>query len=105
MIANGPVSSFTSIITNSFGYTGLNSLLFTMPAGFVSGIIELLAPLAAYKFPKRGLISSSSANMVQSWRRLCSGNSLDQLKGSSIRRLLPPLFWWCLRRYDGLGNC
>lgn len=52
MIANGPVSSFTPIIINGFGYTGLNSLLLTMPAGFVSGTIELLAPLAAYKIPK-----------------------------------------------------
>jgi MFS family permease len=52
MIANGPVSSFTPIIINGFGYTGLNSLLLTMPAGFVSGTIELLAPLAAYKLPR-----------------------------------------------------
>ena len=52
MIANGPVSSFTPIIISGFGYTGLTSLLLTMPAGFVSGTIELLAPLAAYKIPK-----------------------------------------------------
>ena len=52
MIANGPVSSFTPIIIQGFGYTGLNSLLLTMPAGVVSGTIELLAPLAAYKIPR-----------------------------------------------------
>jgi hypothetical protein len=52
MIGNGPVSSFTPIIINGFGFTGLNSLLLTMPAGFVSGTIELLAPLAAYKIPR-----------------------------------------------------
>jgi MFS family permease len=52
MIANGPVSSFIPIIINGFGYTGLNSLLLTMPAGAVSGTIELLAPLAAYKIPR-----------------------------------------------------
>jgi MFS family permease len=52
MVANGPVSSFTPIIISGFGYTGLNSLLLTMPAGFVSGTIELLAPLVAYKLPR-----------------------------------------------------
>ncbi|TID22858.1 hypothetical protein E6O75_ATG02032 [Venturia nashicola] len=52
MVANGPVSSFTPIIINGFGYTGLNSLLLTMPAGFVSGTIELLAPFIAYKVPR-----------------------------------------------------
>lgn len=52
MVANGPVSSFAPIIINGFGYNTLNSLLLSMPAGFVSGTIELLAPLAAYKIPK-----------------------------------------------------
>jgi MFS family permease len=52
MVANGPVSSFTPIIINGFGYTGLNSLLLTMPAGFVSGTIELVAPFIAYKVPR-----------------------------------------------------
>jgi MFS family permease len=51
MIANGPVSSFAPIIINGFGYTGLNSLLLTMPAGFVAGTIELVAPYLAYKIP------------------------------------------------------
>ncbi|KAL1959131.1 hypothetical protein VTO42DRAFT_2918 [Malbranchea cinnamomea] len=50
MIANGPVSSFTPIIISSFGFNALNSLLLTMPAGFVSGTIELIVPLLAYKF-------------------------------------------------------
>jgi MFS family permease len=50
MIANGPVSSFIPIIISGFGYTGLTSLLLTMPAGAVTGTIELLAPLAAYRF-------------------------------------------------------
>ena len=52
MIANGPVSSFIPIIINGFGFTGLTSLLLTMPAGVVIGTIELLAPLAAYKIPR-----------------------------------------------------
>jgi hypothetical protein len=51
MIANGPVSTFIPIIINSFGFSQLNSLLLTMPAGAVSGTIEILAPLAAYKIP------------------------------------------------------
>lgn len=51
MIANGPVSTFIPIFIKSFGFTGLNSLLLTMPAGFVTGCIELGAPLLAYKIP------------------------------------------------------
>lgn len=51
MIANGPVSSFTPIIIASFGFSGLNALLLTMPAGAVIGTIEILAPLAAAKIP------------------------------------------------------
>jgi hypothetical protein len=52
MISNGPVSSFTPIIINGFGFTRLNSLLLTMPAGVVSGTIELFAPYLAYKIPR-----------------------------------------------------
>jgi hypothetical protein len=65
MIANGPVSTFIPIFIASFGFSGLNSLLLTMPAGKCSafgdsanisgaiiGTIELCAPLIAYKVPK-----------------------------------------------------
>ncbi|KAF2093092.1 MFS general substrate transporter [Rhizodiscina lignyota] len=52
MIANGPVSTFTPIIINSFGYSTLNSLLLIMPAGFTSGTLEILAPFLAYKIPR-----------------------------------------------------
>ncbi|KAF9883321.1 hypothetical protein FE257_003739 [Aspergillus nanangensis] len=48
-ITNGPVSSFAPIIIQSFGFSRFNSLLLGMPAGFWGGIVELLAPLAAYK--------------------------------------------------------
>lgn len=51
MIANGPVSTFTPIIIASFGFNTLNSLLLVMPAGFIIGTIELVAPYCAYKFP------------------------------------------------------
>ncbi|KAK5080029.1 hypothetical protein LTR70_009039 [Exophiala xenobiotica] len=51
MIANGPVSSFIPIIINSFGFSTLNSLLLTMPAGAIIGTVELVAPYLAYKFP------------------------------------------------------
>jgi hypothetical protein len=51
MIANGPVSSFIPIIISGFGYSRLNSLLLTMPAGVVIGTIELGVPYLAYKFP------------------------------------------------------
>ncbi|KXJ85647.1 MFS transporter [Microdochium bolleyi] len=51
MIANGPVSSFIPIFISNFGFSTLNSLLLTMPAGAIIGTIELLAPYCAYKFP------------------------------------------------------
>lgn len=44
-------STFIPIFINGFGFSGLNSLLLTMPAGFVTGCIELGAPLIAYKYP------------------------------------------------------
>lgn len=51
MIANGPVSTFSPIIINSFGYSTLNSLLLTMPSGAIIGTVELVAPYLAYKYP------------------------------------------------------
>jgi MFS family permease len=47
MIANGPVSSFVPIIINGFGFSRLNSLLLTLPAGIVIGTIELVVPYIA----------------------------------------------------------
>lgn len=57
MIANGPVSTFTPIIINSFGYGTLNSLLLVMPQGFLAGSYQLLAPYLAYRFAHRGVRS------------------------------------------------
>jgi len=51
MIANGPVSSFIPIIIAGFGFSPLNSLLLTLPAGAVIGTVEIMAPLAAAKIP------------------------------------------------------
>jgi MFS family permease len=53
MIGNGPYSTFTPIIVAGFGYAPLPALLLTIPAGFVTGCIELGAAYAAYKFPRR----------------------------------------------------
>ncbi|OJD13714.1 hypothetical protein AJ78_05846 [Emergomyces pasteurianus Ep9510] len=50
MIANGPVSSFIPIFINSFGFSPLDSLLLTLPAGFIAGTIELVVCLIAYKY-------------------------------------------------------
>lgn len=52
VIANGPVSTFIPIIIHSFGFSTLNSLLLIMPAGAIAGIIQILAPLAAFKIPR-----------------------------------------------------
>jgi hypothetical protein len=51
LVANGPVSTFIPIIINQLGFSGLNSLLLTMPAGFVIGTIELGTPYIAFKYP------------------------------------------------------
>ncbi|KAF1814731.1 allantoate permease [Eremomyces bilateralis CBS 781.70] len=51
MIANGPVATFSPIIIAGFGYSTLNSLLLTMPAGAIIGTIEWVAPYIAYKVP------------------------------------------------------
>ncbi|KAK7217741.1 hypothetical protein V2G26_005744 [Clonostachys chloroleuca] len=40
MIANGPVSTFIPIFISNFGYSTLNSLLLSMPAGVVIGTID-----------------------------------------------------------------
>ncbi|KAJ0331533.1 hypothetical protein COL5a_002195 [Colletotrichum fioriniae] len=50
MIANGPISTFVPIIINGFGFSTLNSLLLTMPAGAYGGTVQLLMPYLAYKF-------------------------------------------------------
>lgn len=47
----GPVSTFTPIIINDLGFSGLNSLLLVMPAGAIIGTIELMTPFIAMKFP------------------------------------------------------
>lgn len=53
LVANGPVSTFIPLIIRDLGFSGLNSLLLIMPAGFVIGTIELLAPYICYK--RKGL--------------------------------------------------
>ncbi|KAJ5983106.1 hypothetical protein N7481_005205 [Penicillium waksmanii] len=55
MIANGPISTFTPIIINSFGFNTLNSLLLVIPAGFIGGTYQLLGPYLAYKFSNNGV--------------------------------------------------
>ncbi|KAK3068656.1 hypothetical protein LTR53_013608 [Teratosphaeriaceae sp. CCFEE 6253] len=49
LVANGPVSTFTPIIINDLGFSGLNSLLLVMPAGAVIGTIEWTVPYLAYR--------------------------------------------------------
>ncbi|KAF3800172.1 putative transporter [Colletotrichum gloeosporioides] len=50
MVANGPISTFVPIIINGFGFSTLNSLLLTMPAGAYGGTVQLVMPYVAYKF-------------------------------------------------------
>ncbi|KAJ5568085.1 hypothetical protein N7450_010571 [Penicillium hetheringtonii] len=57
MIANGPISTFTPIIINSFGFNTLNSLLLVIPQGFLAGSYQLIAPYLAYKFSENGVRS------------------------------------------------
>lgn len=46
------MSSFIPIIISDFGYSPLNSLLLTMPAGAIIGTVELVVPYIAYRVPK-----------------------------------------------------
>lgn len=48
--ANGPNSTMSAIIVNSYGFSTLNSLLLVTPAGLVSGTIELGVCYLAYRF-------------------------------------------------------
>lgn len=50
LVANGPVSTFIPLIIRDLGFSGLNSLLLIMPAGFVIGTIELVAPYICYRW-------------------------------------------------------
>ncbi|GAB7364261.1 hypothetical protein MBLNU230_g4809t1 [Neophaeotheca triangularis] len=50
MIANAPISTFTPIIISGFGFSGLNSLLLTIPIGAYAGTMMLILPYVAYKF-------------------------------------------------------
>ncbi|KPI40942.1 putative transporter [Cyphellophora attinorum] len=50
LVANGPVSTFIPLIIRDLGFSGLNSLLLVMPAGFVIGTIELVAPYVCYRW-------------------------------------------------------
>ncbi|KAJ5712615.1 hypothetical protein N7493_009083 [Penicillium malachiteum] len=55
MIANGPISTFTPIIIDSFGFTTFNTLLLVMPQGFLAGSYQLIAPYLAYRYSERGV--------------------------------------------------
>ncbi|KIV94043.1 hypothetical protein, variant [Exophiala mesophila] len=50
MFANGPFSTFTPIIVHGFGFSALNSLLLTVPAGVFVGTVELGACYLAYRY-------------------------------------------------------
>ncbi|KAL3481414.1 major facilitator superfamily domain-containing protein [Aspergillus californicus] len=55
MIANAPISTFTPIIINSFGYSTLQSLLLVIPSGFYAGTMMLILPYLSYRFVERGV--------------------------------------------------
>lgn len=51
MFANAPISTFQPLIIKDLGYTGLKSLLLTMPSGAYAGTMMLITTYLAYKFP------------------------------------------------------
>ncbi|KAL4945770.1 hypothetical protein BDV06DRAFT_229953 [Aspergillus oleicola] len=57
MIANAPVSTFTPIIINSFGFSTLHSLLLVIPSGVYAGSMMLLLPYLSYKYTDKGIRS------------------------------------------------
>jgi hypothetical protein len=56
-IANAPISTFTPIIINSFGFSTLESLLLVIPSGFYAGTMMLILPWIAYKYMSKGIRS------------------------------------------------
>lgn len=54
MIANDPLSTYLPIIISGFGYTPLESLLLSMPAGAMAGICTLLSTWLAGRYSHRG---------------------------------------------------
>jgi sugar phosphate permease len=54
MVANGPLSTYLPIIISGFGYSPLNSLLLSMPAGAVAGCFTLLSTWLAGRLSHRG---------------------------------------------------
>jgi hypothetical protein len=51
MFANAPISTFQPLIIKDLGYTGLKSLLLTMPSGAYAGTMMLITTYLAYKYP------------------------------------------------------
>ncbi|KUL85013.1 hypothetical protein ZTR_07784 [Talaromyces verruculosus] len=51
MFANAPISTFQPLIIKDLGYSGLKSLLLTMPSGAYAGTMMLITTYLAYKFP------------------------------------------------------
>lgn len=48
-IANGPLTTFTPIIINSMDFSRLNSLLLTIPVGFVGGVMTIITTWVSRK--------------------------------------------------------
>ncbi|OJJ06658.1 hypothetical protein ASPVEDRAFT_65283 [Aspergillus versicolor CBS 583.65] len=78
MIANAPISTFTPIIINSFGFSTLQSLLLVIPSGFYGGTMMLLMPYLSYKFTTKN---------IRSW--LVIGCQLVSMVASLLLLLLP----------------
>lgn len=49
MVSNGAISTFGTIVIKGFGYSSLNSLLLTMPAGAYAGTMMLLLSFLAMR--------------------------------------------------------
>lgn len=54
MVANGPLSTYMPIIISGFGYSPLNSLLLSMPAGAIAGSFTILSTWLAGRYTHRG---------------------------------------------------
>lgn len=54
MITNGPLSTFVPLIIRGMGYSPLNSLLLSMPVGFVAGSTILISSFVATRVASRG---------------------------------------------------
>lgn len=69
-VANGPLSTFVPILIRQLGFSGLNSLLLVMPAGFIVGTATIIGAWLAGRL-KNGKLYIVSLSIVPTLLSAC----------------------------------